>query len=131
MIAASDRTKNQDVSSAVAHSHSQDVIATFSQAVGVTIEAAENDVMDGILEVMKLVHPREDLACPRMAVSDECPNVIEGLDGYLWATDREGNSIEKPLKVGDDAADAVRYAAMGLRRKFYVGAVDDNWMDDR
>ncbi|MFO0610786.1 MAG: hypothetical protein U0324_46925 [Polyangiales bacterium] len=106
-----------------------DLIASFSQSIGVAIEPAENDVMEGILEVMKLVHPREDLGGPILEVSDACPNVIDGLDGYLWATDAEGNSIEKPLKVGDDAADSVRYSAMGLRRKHYVGAVDDDWMD--
>lgn len=106
-----------------------DLIASFSESVGITIEPAVNDVMEGILEVMKLVHPREDLGGPRLAVSDACPNIIDGLDGYLWATDAEGNSLERPLKVGDDAADAVRYGAMGLRKRFYVGDVEDDWMD--
>lgn len=105
-----------------------DLIASFSESVGITIEPAVNDVMEGILEVMKLMHPREDLGT-RLLVSDECPNIIDGLDAYLWATDSEGNSLERPLKQGDDAADAVRYAAMGLRKRTYVGALDDDWMD--
>ena len=67
----------------------------------------------GILDVMKLVHPHEGLG-PRLCVSDACPAVIEGLDGYLWQTDAEGNSKEKPRKVDDDAADAFRYGARGL-----------------
>lgn len=102
-----------------------DLIATFSQSVGITIEPADNDVDGGILDVMKLVHPHEGLG-PRLCVSDACPAVIEGLDGYLWQTDAEGNSKEKPRKVDDDAADAFRYGARGLlapRRE----AVDDHY----
>jgi hypothetical protein len=106
-----------------------DLIKHFSDKLGVTIEPAINDVDDGILEVMKLLHPREDLeGRPQLFVSDACPNVVAGLDRYVWDTDREGNPKEKPLKVGDDAADATRYAAMGLRQVGFTGAVDEDRM---
>ena len=31
-----------------------------------------------------------------------------------------------PLKKKDDAADAVRYASASIRRRFYVGVLDDS-----
>jgi hypothetical protein len=105
-----------------------DLIKTFSERVGIRIEAAENDVNDGILEVMKLLHPRENVG-PEMVVSDACPHVVEGLDSYLWDTDKEGNPKEKPLKKKDDAADAVRYGSASIRRRFYVGVLNDGLMD--
>lgn len=108
-----------------------DLITHFSDRLGITIQPAYNDVDAGILEVMTLVHPREDLGNqPRLVVSDACPNVITGLDNYVWDTDREGNPREKPLKVKDDAADATRYAAMGLREGAAVGPLDYDPMDN-
>lgn len=101
-----------------------DLIATFSDKLGITIEPAVNDVNDGILEVMKLVHPIEGLG-PTMVISDECPHVIEGLDSYLWDTNAQGEPLERPLKKNDDAADAVRYAGATIRRRWAVGRVDD------
>lgn len=97
-----------------------DLIAQYSELLGVTIEGAKNDVMEGLLEVMTLTHvppANEDEASrgPRLLVSDACPHVIAGLDSYVWDTDREGAPVERPLKKDDHAADATRYAAMGLK----------------
>lgn len=118
-----------------------DLCREFSARLGITIEPAVNDVMDGILEVMTLVHPRETETLrngvvvqeqrPRLLVSDACPNTCSGMDGYVWDTDREGNPVERPLKKNDHAPDALRYAAMGLARRTYVGDLDHNPMDDR
>jgi hypothetical protein len=92
-----------------------DLIDEFSRRLNRTILGATNDVHEGLLELMTLVHPREGLG-PRLLVSDECPRTIEGLDGYVWDTDREGNALERPRKKNDHTADATRYAAMGLRQ---------------
>lgn len=109
-----------------------DLIKHFSEKLRVNIEPADNDVDEGLLELMRDFHPRvsptgEQLG-PQLFVSDACPNVVAGLDRYVWATDREGNSKEKPEKVHDDAADATRYARRGLS-VLDVGQVDDGWQD--
>lgn len=104
-----------------------DLIKHFSEKLGVSIVGADNDVDEGLLALMKDLHPREELG-PQLFVSDACPNVIAGLDRYVWETDREGNSKERPLKVGDDAADATRYAHRGLCG-IEVGQVEDDWMN--
>lgn len=106
-----------------------DLIASYSAKVGIDIRPAENDVNDGILEVMKVLHPKGEQG-PSMLVSDACPRVIAGLDTYVWDTTKQGEPLEKPMKKNDDAADATRYGVMGLRRRDYVGPVDDGFMDE-
>lgn len=100
-----------------------DLIAEFG------LEPANNDVNDGILEVMKALHPQPSRG-PTMVISDACAHVIAGLDAYVWQTNAQGESLEKPLKKDDDAPDALRYCVMGLRRRYHVGPVDDGFMDD-
>ena len=38
-----------------------------------------------------------------------CNKIIEEFERYVWATDRSGNSLNEPIKLWDDAIDAVRY----------------------
>ncbi len=101
-----------------------DLIKEFSDRLGVSIAGAENDVMEGILECMTLLHPRPptfeddvlvEAGGPRLFVSDACPGLISGLDGYVWDTDREGHAVERPRKKDDHGPDGLRYVAMGLR----------------
>jgi len=98
-----------------------DLIREFSDRLGVTIRPANNDVDKGILEVATALHYTESKP-PSLFVARDCPSVVQGLDSYVWDTDREGNAKEKPLKIKDDAADALRYAMMGLARRASVGS---------
>lgn len=100
-----------------------DLIREFSGRLGVEIEPAVNDVDDGILELSKALHVREGLG-PSLFVSPSCPELVRSLDSYVWDTDREGKPRNKPAKINDDAADALRYAKMGLVRRAHVGSYE-------
>ena len=46
-------------------------------------------------------------------VTSRSKNLIKELNGYVWATDKAGNKIQKPNPLsGDHAIDAARYALM-------------------
>ena len=45
-------------------------------------------------------------------VPSRCTKIIEEFQKYLWAVDRHGVSLNEPIKLWDDALDAVRYHFM-------------------
>lgn len=51
----------------------------------------------------------------RISVTSASKNLISEYEDYLWATDRDGKSINKPEEGKDHALDAARYAFDGLR----------------
>jgi len=46
----------------------------------------------------------------KIVVHPRCKNVIKELYSYKWKVDKNGDSIEKPVDVGDDCLDAMRYS---------------------
>lgn len=51
----------------------------------------------------------------RISVTKASKNLISEYEDYLWATDKDGKSLNKPEEGKDHALDAVRYAFDGLR----------------
>lgn len=51
----------------------------------------------------------------RISVTKASKNLISEYEDYLWATDRDGKSLNKPEEGKDHALDAARYAFDGLR----------------
>lgn len=51
----------------------------------------------------------------RISVTSASRNLISEYEDYLWATDRDGKSLNKPEEGKDHALDAARYAFDGLR----------------
>ena len=43
-------------------------------------------------------------------VTTDSINLIKELGVYSWQIDKDGNSLEKPVKMADDLLDALRYA---------------------
>ena len=37
-------------------------------------------------------------------------NILKEIELYAWREDKEGNSLDEPIKLNDDAMDATRYA---------------------
>ena len=37
-------------------------------------------------------------------------NILREIELYAWREDKEGNSLDEPIKLNDDAMDAIRYA---------------------
>ncbi|MCP4991717.1 MAG: PBSX family phage terminase large subunit, partial [Colwellia sp.] len=46
----------------------------------------------------------------KIVVHPRCKETIKELYSYKWKVDKNGDSIEKPIDVGDDCLDAVRYS---------------------
>jgi phage terminase large subunit len=75
---------------------------------GIPMTAATNDVDPGLQEVASAIKAG-------MTVSPECQGLLGEIPGYTWAPNRGGGFKEEPVKVNDDACDALRYGVMALR----------------
>ena len=76
-----------------------DLIKEWS-AAGFSIEKANKAVFEGINTVKSF----------NLKVTKRSVNVIKELGLYAWKTDKDGNSLDEPIKLNDDAMDAIRYA---------------------
>ncbi len=70
---------------------------------GVYVRDAENDVLDGIRKVSTLMGQR------RLKICETCTGLLEELSGYVWDEKAALNGVEKPVKMADHGADAMRY----------------------
>jgi hypothetical protein len=82
-------------------------IATCQRA-GLPVMTAVNDVLPGIEAVATAIKAG-------MTVDPSCTGLLDELPNYTWAPDKQTGTLkEQPVKVGDDACDALRYAVMAL-----------------
>lgn len=70
------------------------------QEAGFMVQPADKSVFDGIMTV-KSFH---------LHVTRRSANVLKELASYAWRRSRDGTWLDEPVKVGDDAMDAMRYA---------------------
>ena len=77
------------------------------QRAGLPVVAAKNDVDPGIQAVATAIKGG-------LTVDPRCQGLLGEIPGYVWAPARGGGLKEEPVKVNDDACDALRYAVMGL-----------------
>lgn len=76
------------------------------QSYGHTISPVTKGA-DSILYGINLINQN------KISVTSRSKNLINELNGYVWATDKAGNKIQKPNPLaGDHAIDAARYALM-------------------
>jgi PBSX family phage terminase large subunit len=76
---------------------------------GLPVVAADNDVRPGLEAVSVAIKAG-------MTVSPDCQGLLGEIPGYTWAPQRGGGLREEPIKVNDDACDALRYAVMAVRQ---------------
>lgn len=69
------------------------------------VKAATNTVSTGLQAVDKAMRQG-------MTVDPSCAGLLGEIPGYTWAPNRAGGFHERPVEVGDDACDALRYAVM-------------------
>jgi phage terminase large subunit len=51
-------------------------------------------------------------------ITKNSTNIVKEIQQYKWKENREGQVFDEPVKLHDDAMDAMRYAAfMTLRKK--------------
>jgi len=75
---------------------------------------AVKNVLPGIQAVTARLQVQDD-GRPRLQVDPKCVNLIRELQTYRYANRKEGQvAKDAPVKADDDAADALRYAVMGL-----------------
>lgn len=129
-------TKGEDIEAWVTDHDAEDR-ATLEQELGITTTAADKAVTVGIQGVQDRLGREADPDKPDLpevkprlfifedalveqdpALIDESTGLatgptrtIEEVDGYIWAKSPNGETLkEKPVKVGDDGMDALRYA---------------------
>ena len=70
------------------------------QRAGWSIEKAKKDVFAGINTVKGL----------KLHITARSVNILREIKTYCWKQDKDGNTLDEPVKTGDDAMDAMRYA---------------------
>jgi len=68
------------------------------------IRDADNSVSYGISTVASL------LSAGKLIITDRCPNLLREIPGYSWDPKATDKGEDKPVKVADHWADALRYA---------------------
>ncbi len=77
---------------------------------GLTTAPAHNSKDGGIKTLNSL------LAIDRIAVSLDCPELIDHIPGYMWDPKAAKRGEDEPIKEDDDEVDAWRYAVYSTRR---------------
>ena len=70
------------------------------------MKEARNDVLPGINSVTEAI-------ARGMTVAPSCAGLLGEIPGYTWQMNRLGIQ-EKPIDIGDDACDALRYGVFAL-----------------
>ncbi len=73
------------------------------------VAMASNSVLPGIRTVSSL------FATGRLVASDRCTHLIDRLPGYSWDPAATRRGEDKPIKLDDDEADALRYGVYSTR----------------
>jgi phage terminase large subunit len=74
---------------------------------GFNIHKADKSVWDGIQKVKSY----------KIYITRRSTNVIKEIRSYKWKVDKNGKSLEEPVKFLDDAMDALRYAVWNYTTK--------------
>jgi PBSX family phage terminase large subunit len=81
--------------------------ASFSlelQRAGMPVRECNNDVLDGIRFVAKLLSDRQ------YSVHESCRNTVKEFSSYVWDPTAQKRGEDKPLKTNDHTMDCDRYA---------------------
>lgn len=70
---------------------------------GISVQQADNKVLDGIRTVSEL------LKSGQLAVHQSCTNTIREFRSYIWDDKAAAQGVDKPVKENDHAMDALRY----------------------
>lgn len=90
------------------------------QRRGLHVIEADNDVYNGI-EFMT-----SQMGKGNLYVCKECVNLIREIEGYVWNTKKSAEGEDEPIKKGDHAIDALRYAVYTHKvPNYYFKGPDD------
>jgi PBSX family phage terminase large subunit len=74
------------------------------QKLGLTTIDANNEVLDGITMVCS------EMRKGNLTIRPGCKNLIKEIESYVWDKKASERGDDKPVKAGDHAIDALRYA---------------------
>lgn len=74
---------------------------------------AKNDVLDGI------TYTCSEMAKGNLFICEECVNTIRQIESYVWDSRAAQRGEDCPVKVEDDACDALRYAIYSHKVSVY------------
>ncbi len=87
---------------------------------GLSIKAANNDVLNGIRNVQTMFQTG------RLLVNkDRCKNLIRELQGYVWDKKACERGKEEPLKTNDHGPDALRYYINTMIPKYRIAGPEN------
>lgn len=96
---------------------------------GMHVVDADNDVMNGITFMCA------EMQKGNLFVCKECVSLIKEIEGYVWDSKSCLKGEDRPLKVGDHAIDALRYASFTHKISVYDyqahAKLQQNWMQNR
>lgn len=125
------RTKDAGkiINNPVADSARPDSIQELAD-MGVQFNAVEKNpdsVKTGITQVAELLRIRKDTGKPTLMFSKSLTWIADEFERYRWMENKSSdNSVkETPLKVNDDAMDAIRYFAMTYKKYERRGVIID------
>ena len=67
---------------------------------GFNIHKSDKSIRDGI----------DFIKSKKLHITKDSYNICKEIEGYSWKTDKDGHSLEEPLKIDDHTMDAIRYA---------------------
>ena len=70
------------------------------KAAGFNIDKANKAVFEGINTVKNF----------NIHITKRSVNILKEIELYAWKEDKDGNTLDEPIKLNDDAMDAMRYA---------------------
>jgi phage terminase large subunit len=70
------------------------------KAKGYNIASANKSVFEGIMAVKSF----------ELYVTKQSSNILKELGLYAWKKDKDGKTLDEPIKLNDDAMDAIRYS---------------------
>ncbi len=94
------------------------------QRRGMHVVAANNEVLDGI-EMMT-----SEMGKGNLYVMNNCKNLIREIENYVWDNSKAKKGEDAPLKKGDHAIDALRYAIATHKVQQYNPYKDGHNADD-
>ena len=99
------------------------------QRKGIHVIEANNDVFNGIQMMTS------EMGKGNLFVCKDCPNLIREIENYVWDSKKGEKGDDEPVKKGDHAVDALRYAIASHKVAVYdpykKGHDPDQYRDNR
>jgi PBSX family phage terminase large subunit len=91
------------------------------------VEKFPDSVTTGITQVAELLRIRKDTGKPTLMFNKNLTWIADEFERYRWMQNKSADNVikETPLKVNDDAMDAIRYFAMTWKKQVSKGSIID------